>query len=65
MPTIDQNDVEAVTKAEILESVVENEGVAVELTDGVLPAFDAVFVDDHGNVLETGGEHVGRIPGSL
>ncbi len=47
----------------VLKAVVQQEGVAAEFLDGVTAALDAVFVHEHDDVLEIGGEHVGFVTG--
>lgn len=48
-------------QAQILKAVVENQDVGSEFVDGVKAGFDAVFVDEDGDVFEVGGEHVGLV----
>jgi hypothetical protein len=54
---VDEDDVETAAEAEVLETVVEEERVAVEFADGPAAGFDAVFVDDDGDAGEIAGEH--------
>jgi hypothetical protein len=60
---VDEADVQPAFQGEVLEAVVEQERVAAEALDGVPAGFDAILVDQHHNVFEIGGEHVGFIAG--
>lgn len=58
---VDEDHVEAVFEAEVLEAVVEDEDVCAEFFECVDACFDAVFVDDDGDAWEVGGEHEGFV----
>ena len=46
---IDEQDVVKRAQAEILEAIIQNQRVRLEARDGVVSAFDAVFVHDDGD----------------
>ena len=54
---VDEHDVEAAAEPEVLEAVVEQEGIASEFAHGPASGFDSVLVDDHGDAGEVAGEH--------
>jgi hypothetical protein len=58
---IDEEKVEAIAEAEILESVIEKEGVGPVVANGVTGAFDSVGIDEHGDTGEITGEHEGLV----
>ena len=58
---VDEEEVEAVTKAEVLEAVVEEEGIGLIVSNGVAGGFDAVGVDEDGDAWEVAGEHEGLV----
>ncbi|MCG3148560.1 MAG: hypothetical protein PCFJNLEI_02004 [Verrucomicrobiae bacterium] len=60
---VNETDVEPAFEAEVLEPVVEEEGVAAEPGDGVAAGLYSVFVHEDDDVLEVGGEHVGFVAG--
>ena len=60
---IDEKEVEAVAEAEVLEAVIEEEGVGLIVADGVAGGFDAVGVDENGDAWEVAGEHEGLVTG--
>ena len=60
---IDEEEVEAVAEAEVLEAVVEEEGVGLVVADGVASGFDAVGVDKDGDAWKVAGEHEGLVTG--
>jgi len=59
--SIDEEKVEAIAEAEVLESVIEKEGVGPKVADGVTGAFDSVGIDEHGDAGEIAGEHEGLV----
>ena len=61
--SVDEEEVEAVAEAEVLEAVVEEEGVGLVVADGVASGFDAVGVDEDGDAWEVAGEHEGLVTG--
>jgi hypothetical protein len=61
--SVDEEEVEAVTEAEVLVAVVEEEGVGAVVADGVPGGFDAVGVDEDGDAGEVAGEHEGLVAG--
>ena len=64
--TVDEHDIHAAApKFPVLESIVEQQGVAAELFDGVPAAFDPVFVYEHHDVAEVAGEHEGFVASGL
>ena len=60
---VDEEEIEAVAEAEVLEAVIEEEGVGLVVADGVAGGFDAVGVDEDGNAWEVAGEHKGFVAG--
>ena len=60
---VDEEEIEAVAEAEILEAVVEEEGVCLVMADGVAGGFDAVGVDEYGDAWKVAGEHKGLVAG--
>jgi hypothetical protein len=60
---VDEEEIEAVAEAEILEAVVEEEGVGLVMADGVAGGFDAVGVDEDGDAGEIACEHEGFVAG--
>ena len=60
---VDEEEVEAVAEAEVLEAVIEEEGVGLVVADGVASGFDAVGVDEDGDAWEVAGEHEGLVTG--
>ena len=60
---VDQHDVDRVAEAQVLHAVVEDQGVGAEFADREQAALDAVLVDDHGDLVEVAGEHVGLVAG--
>ena len=61
--SIDEKKVKAVAEAEVLEAVVEKEGIGLVVADGVASGFDAVGVDEDGDAWEIAGEHEGFVAG--
>ena len=59
--SIDKEKVEAIAKAEVLEAVIEKEGVSSVVSDGVAGTFDSVGIDEHGDAGEIAGEHEGLV----
>ena len=59
--SIDEEKVKAITEAEVLEAVIEKEGVGPIVADGVAGAFDSVGIDEHGDAGEIAGEHEGLV----
>ncbi len=60
---VDEEEVEAVAKAEVLEAVVEEEGIGLIVSNGVAGGFDAVGVDEDGDAWKIAGEHEGLVAG--
>jgi hypothetical protein len=58
---IDEEEVESIAEAEVLETVVEKEGIGLVVADGVACGFDAVGVDEDGDAWEVAGEHEGLV----
>ena len=58
---VDEEEIEAVAEAEILEAVVEKESVGLVVADGVAGGFDAIGIDEDGNAGEVAGEHKGLV----
>jgi len=58
---VDEEEVEAVAEAEVLEAVVEKEGVGLVVADGVASRFDSVGVDEDGDAWEIACEHEGLV----
>ncbi len=59
--SIDEEEVKAIAEAEVLEAVIEKEGVGPIVADGVTGAFDSVGIDEHGDAGEIAGEHEGLV----
>ena len=59
--SIDEEEVKAIAEAEVLEAVIEKEGVRPIVADGVTGAFDSVGIDEHGDAGEIAGEHEGLV----
>jgi len=59
--SIDEEKVEAIAEAEVLETIVEKEGVGPVVADGVACAFDPVGIDENGDTGEITGEHEGLV----
>jgi hypothetical protein len=60
---VDEEKVEAVSEAEVLEAVVEKEGIGLVVADGVASGFDAVRVDEDGDAGKVACEHEGFVAG--
>ena len=60
---VDEQKVEAVSEAEVLEAVVEKEGIGLVVADGVASGFDAVGVDEDGDAGKVACEHEGLVAG--
>ena len=60
---VDEEEVEAVAEAEVLEAVVEEEGVSLIVSNGVAGGFDAVGVDEYGDAWKVACEHEGLVAG--
>ena len=61
--SVDEKEVEAVAEAEVLEAVVQEEGVGTVVADGMAGGFDAVGIDEDGDAREVAGEHEGFVAG--
>jgi hypothetical protein len=61
--SIDQHDVEPMFKVEILQTIIEQEGVDPPVINRVTPAFDAVLVDEDDHVFQIMREHERFVPG--
>ena len=59
--SIDEEEVKAIAEAEVLEAVIEKEGVSSVVSDGIAGAFDSVGIDEHGDAGEIAGEHEGLV----
>ena len=59
--SIDEEKVEAITEAEVLEAIIEKEGVGPVVADGVACAFDSVGINENGHTGEITGEHEGLV----
>jgi hypothetical protein len=59
--SIDEEEVKAIAEAEVLEAVIEQEGIGSVVSDGVAGAFDAIGIDEDGDAREIAGEHKGFI----
>ena len=59
--SIDEEEVKAIAEAEVLEAVIEQEGVGPVVANGVTGAFDSVGIDEHGDTGEITGEHEGLV----
>jgi hypothetical protein len=60
---VDEEEVEAVAKAEVLKTVVEKEGIGLVVSDGVAGGFNSVGVDEYGDAWKVAGEHEGLVAG--
>ena len=58
---INKQEVKAIAEAEVLESVIEKEGVGPVVANCVTGAFDSVGIDEHGDAREITGEHEGLV----
>ena len=58
---VDEEEIEAVAEAEILEAVVEEEGIGLVVADGVASGFDAIGIDEDGDAREIAGKHEGFV----
>jgi len=61
--SVDEQEIEAVAETEVLEAVVEKEGVGLVVADGVAGRFDAVGVDEDGDAGKVACEHERFVPG--
>jgi len=61
--SVDEEEIEAVAEAEVLEAVIEEEGVGLVVADGVAGGFDTVGVDEDGDAWEVASEHEGLVTG--
>jgi len=61
--SVDEEEVKAVAEAEVLEAVVEKEGIGLVVADGVAGGFDAVGVDEDGDAWQVASEHEGLVTG--
>ena len=59
--SIDEEEVKAIAEAEVLEAVIEQEGIGSIVTDGEASAFDSVGIDENGYARKITGEHEGFI----
>ena len=60
---IDEEEVEAIAEAEVLETVVEKKGIGLVVADGVACGFDAIGIDEDGHAREVASEHEGFVAG--
>ena len=60
---VDEEEIKAVAEAEVLEAVVEKEGVGLIVANGVAGRFDSVGVDEDGDAWEIACEHEGLVAG--
>ena len=60
---IHQHNIEAMLEMKVLQSIVEQERIDFPFVDRHQPAFDAVFIDQHDDVLQIVRQHVGFVPG--
>jgi hypothetical protein len=60
---VDEEEVKAVAEAEVLEAVVEKEGIGLIVSNGVAGRFNSVGVDEYGDAWEIAGEHEGFVSG--
>jgi len=58
---INKQEVKAIAEAEVLEAVIEKEGVGPIVADGVTGAFDSVGIDEDGDTGKITGEHEGLV----
>jgi hypothetical protein len=58
---INKEEVKAIAEAEVLETIIEKEGVGPIVADGVAGAFDSVGIDEHGDTGKITGEHEGLV----
>ena len=58
---VDEEEIEAVAEAEILEAVVEKESVGLVVADGVAGGCGAIGIDEDGDAGEVAGEHEGFV----
>ena len=62
--SVDEDDIDPVTQALVLQSIVEEQNVALEMAQSVETAFDPVLVDQHADAGEILGQHVRFVPGA-
>ncbi len=62
---VHKEEVEPALERQVLETVVEDKGVAAEFLDGVGAGLDAVFVHQHDDAGEVAREHEGFVAGDL
>ena len=55
---IHQDDIDVRLQTQILESVIEDQHIGPELLDRIKSGFDAVLIDQHGDILEIGSQHI-------
>ena len=60
---VDEEEVKAVAEAEVLEAVIEKEGIGLIVSNGVAGGFHAVGVDEDGDAWAIAGEHEGFVSG--
>jgi len=60
---VDEEKVEAVSEAEVLEAIVEKEGIGLVVADGVAGGFDAVGINEDGDAGKVACEHEGFVAG--
>ena len=60
---VDEEEIKTVTEAEVLVTVIEQEGVGAVVTDGVAGGFHPVGIDENGNAGKVACEHEGFVAG--
>jgi len=60
---VDEEKIKSITETEVLEAVVEKEGIGLVMADGVASGFDAVGVDEDGDAGKVACEHEGLVAG--
>jgi hypothetical protein len=61
--SVDEEEVKAIAESEVLEAVIEEEGVGLVVSDGVAGGFDAIGIDEDGDAREVASEHEGFVAG--
>jgi hypothetical protein len=60
---VDEEKIKSITEAEVLEAIVEKEGIGLVVADGVAGGFDAVGINEDGDAGKVACEHEGFVAG--
>jgi DNA transposition AAA+ family ATPase len=61
--TIDEEEIESVAEAEVLEAIVQEKGIGLVVPDGMASRFDPVRIHQDGHARKIACEHEGLVPG--